>query len=130
MKKSKYKDKIHYLGYLENEKEKVALISAASVLVLISLWEGFGLPVIEAMNCETPVLVSNCSSMPEIVGDCGILVNPYDVTEITQKLYTLLTNDNLRIELARKGKERAKLFTWENTAKGILTILGSYKNKQ
>lgn len=128
MKESKYKDKIHYLGYLENEREKVSLISAASVLVLISLWEGFGLPVIEAMNCETPVLASNCSSIPEIVGDCGILVNPYDVPEITQKLYTLLTNDDLRIELARKGKERAKLFTWENTAKEILTILRNYVN--
>ncbi len=130
MNESKYKDKIHYLGYLENEKEKVALLSATSVLVLISLWEGFGLPVIEAMNCETPVLASNCSSIPEIVGDCGILVNPYDVTEITQKLHTLLTDDNLRIELARKGKQRAKLFTWENTAKEILTILRNYMNKQ
>jgi len=126
MKESKYADRIHYLGYLENENEKVALISSADVLVLISLWEGFGLPVIEAMNCETPVLASNCSSIPEIVGDCGILVNPYDIEEITAQLYIILTNNKLREELVKKSKERAKHFSWENTAQEILDILVNY----
>jgi len=126
IKNSKYTEKIHYLGYLENEEEKIALISSASVLVLISLWEGFGLPIIEAMNCETPVLASNCSSIPEIVGDSGLLVNPYDVTDIAQNLCTLLTNENIRTQLSFKGKERAKLFTWENTAMGILDILRNH----
>jgi len=127
IKGSKYAYKIHYLGYLESEEEKVALISSASVLVLISLWEGFGLPVIEAMNCETPILASNCSSIPEIVADSGILVNPYDISEISKNLYKILTDESLRAQLSIKGKERAKLFTWENTAQKILNILRNYK---
>lgn len=126
IKNSKYAYKIHYLGYLENEEEKIALISSASVLALISLWEGFGLPVIEAMNCGTPVIASNCSSIPEIVGDSGILVNPYEISEISQKLYEVLTDKSLQAQLSVKGKERAKLFTWENTAKEILNILHNY----
>ncbi len=126
MKNSKYSKKIHYLGYLENEGEKIALISSASVLVLISLWEGFGLPVLEAMNCGTPVLASNCSSIPEIVEDTGILVNPYNISEITNSLYEILTNTALQKTLSQKGIERAKLFTWENTAKEILNIFRTY----
>ncbi len=126
---SKYAHKIHYLGYLENEGEKIALVSSATVLVLVSLWEGFGLPVIEAMNCGTPVLASNCSSIPEIVGDCGVLVNPYDVNEISQNLYEILSSKTLQKELSIKGLEKAKLFTWENTANEILTILRNYATK-
>lgn len=127
MKNSKYSRKIHYLGYLENENEKIALISSASVLTLVSLWEGFGLPVVEAMNCGTPVLASNCSSIPEIVDDCGILVDPYDTKEISQGLYKILTDKSLQLQLSARGKERAKLFTWENTAKEILTLLRNYQ---
>ncbi|MGC8739577.1 MAG: glycosyltransferase family 4 protein [Candidatus Hydrogenedens sp.] len=127
IRKSKYAHKIHYLGYLESEEEKVALISSATVLVLISLWEGFGLPIIEAMNCETPVLASNCSSIPEIVADSGILVNPYEIKEISQNLYKVLTDEVLRTQLSIKGKKRAQLFTWENTAKEIFNILHNYK---
>ncbi len=78
------------------------------------------------MNCGTPVLASNCSSIPEIVEDTGILVNPYNISEITNSLYEILTNTALQKTLSQKGIERAKLFTWENTAKEILNIFRTY----
>jgi len=77
---------------------------------------------LEAMACGTPVITSNTSSLPEVVGDAGIMVNPYDVDELAKAMYEVLTNDGLREELSKKGLERAKLFSWKKTAKEHLKV--------
>ena len=75
------------------------------------------------MKCETPVITSNCSSLPEVVGDAGLLVNPYDTLEIKNALEKIAFDFDLKNEIISKGKKRASLFSWENTASAILDAL-------
>lgn len=91
--------------------------SSANLLVFCSLYEGFGLPPLEAMACECPVVASNTSSLPEVIGDAGILVDPANPSEICNAMERLLLNDKLRDELIRKGLKKAKEFSWEKTVK-------------
>jgi len=112
-------DKVVFTGYV-SEEELLVLMNGASVFTLVSLYEGFGLPALEAMACGTPVIASNTSSLPEVVGDAGISVNPYDVDEIAQAIHEVLVNDRLREEMRVKGLEWAKGFSWEKTAKETL----------
>ncbi len=107
---------IIFTGYVPKE-DLVKFYNLADVFIYPSLYEGFGLPPLESVACGTPVIASNTSSLPEVVGDAGIMVNPYDVDELVDKMYEVLTNDGLRDELSKKGLERAKLFSWEKTAK-------------
>ena len=93
-----------------------ALTASATALVYASLFEGFGLPIVDAFNAQTPVITSNISSMPEIAGDAALLVNPYQVDEITDALCQLHDHPELRQELIEKGKARQHLFTWERSA--------------
>lgn len=93
-----------------------ALYSAASVLTYPSLYEGFGFPPLEAMACGTPVVTSNTSSLPEVVGDAGILVSPQDVQALTTAIQQVLSTPNLFHEMQRKGLQQAAQFTWEKTA--------------
>ncbi len=104
------------------DSEVVALMNAADVFVFPSLEEGFGLPPLEAMACGTPVITSNLSSLPEVVGDAALLVNPYDVQEIASAIKKVLTDPKLRESLIKKGFERVKRFSWEKTAKKTLQI--------
>jgi glycosyltransferase involved in cell wall biosynthesis len=99
-----------------------AYYSSARVLVYPSLYEGFGLPVIEAMACGCPVITSNVSSLPEIAGDAAFLVNPYDVRDICGAIARLLTDDRLRSEFVAKGKVRARIFSWEKTARKTMNL--------
>ncbi|WP_292460183.1 glycosyltransferase family 1 protein [Methanothermococcus sp.] len=110
-----------FTGYVPDE-DLPALYNAAVLFVYPSLYEGFGLPPLEAMACGTPVITSNTSSLPEVVGDAGIMVNPYDVDELANKMYEVLTNDGLREELSKKGLERAKLFSWKKCAEETLKV--------
>jgi glycosyltransferase involved in cell wall biosynthesis len=87
-----------------------------------SLLEGFGLPVIEAMACGTPVLTSNVSCLPEIAGNAAMLVNPYSVPELADGLYTLYTDATLRETLRARGLARARDFSWQQTAQQTLTV--------
>jgi glycosyltransferase involved in cell wall biosynthesis len=80
------------------------------------------------MQCGTPVITSNTSSLPEVVGDAGIMVSPYDVDELANKMYEVLTNDGLREELSKKGLERAKLFSWKKCAEEHLKVYGEVYN--
>ena len=116
---------IKYLGYVSHA-EKLSLIAKAFCFVFPSYYEGFGLPVLEAMSMSTPVITSNVSSMPEITGkDGAILINPAKEAEISDALNQLLTDEGLREILAIKGHEKAQEFTWEECARKTLEVYQS-----
>ncbi len=96
------------------------LYAGADALVFASLWEGFGMPIVEAMACGTPVITSNCSSMPEIAGDAGLLVDPYSPESIACAMRQIGDNSALRASLGAAGLARAKQFTWERCARETL----------
>ena len=96
----------------------------AKVFVFPSLYEGFGLPPLEAMAHGTPVLTSNTSSIPEVVDDAAVLVNPENVFEMMRALRQVLLDAALRVKLKQKGYEQAKKFSWDDTAAKILRIYG------
>ncbi|MFI5246526.1 MAG: glycosyltransferase family 4 protein [Gemmatimonadales bacterium] len=112
---------VRFLGYLP-EETLAALYRLASVFVFPSLYEGFGLPPLEAMASGTPVVTSNVSSLPEVAGDAAVLVDPYDPTAIADGIESVLTNENLRRELRVKGLARAKQFSWEDSVRRVREI--------
>ncbi len=93
-----------------------ALYTGAIAMVYPSLYEGFGLPPIESMACGTPVIVSNTTSLPEVVGDAGLYIDPYNIEEIASAIYTMVTNNELYVTLIRRGEQRAASYTWQRTA--------------
>ncbi|MDP3724568.1 MAG: glycosyltransferase family 1 protein [bacterium] len=114
-----------YIRFLDNvpTEDLPAFYSGATALVFPSLFEGFGLPILEAMACGCPVMTSNVSSMPEVGGNAVEYVDPYNIEDIKQKIQ-LLANDEERCqELRKKGLERAKKFTWEAAARKTLAVL-------
>lgn len=115
---------IRYLDYVSKE-DLPALIAGARMLTLPALYEGFGLPPLEAMASGVPVVVSNVSSLPEVVGDAGVLVDPNSVDSIAEGLLKVLMDNNLREQMIAKGLERSKQFTWENTARKTLEVFES-----
>ncbi len=113
---------VHFPGYVP-QQDLPALVSGARLFVLPSLYEGFGLPVLEAMACGTPVICSNVSSLPEVAGDAAILVNPHDTTELVTALQRLLRDGVLRRNLVQKGLSQVRRFSWETCARETLDIL-------
>lgn len=116
---SPYQQDIHHLDYLSDD-EVAAFYSQADVFAYPSIYEGFGLPVLEAMTLNTPVVTSNTSSLPEVVGDAAILIDPQDLLQIAEAILQVISNPHLRQILIEKGKERVKLFSWEKTAQETL----------
>ncbi len=112
---------IIYLGYVP-EHDKPYIIKLSEVFAWPSLYEGFGLPVLEAMAVGTPVLTSNVTALPEVVGDSAMMVNPYQVPDIRNGLQQLLTQQNLRELYSKKGLERAKQFSWDQTAEALQRV--------
>ncbi|MFK7937137.1 MAG: glycosyltransferase family 4 protein [Saprospiraceae bacterium] len=112
---AKYKEDIILLGYIDNA-ELPKILGAAMALTYVSLFEGFGIPILEAMHCEVPVLTSNVSSMPEVGGDAALLINPTSVTEIAAGMTRLSQEQTLRQKLIEKGKRQRQKFTWEIAA--------------
>lgn len=102
------------------EEELIALYNGASVFICPSLYEGFGLPIIEAMACGAPVVASNLSSLPEVAGGAAILVDPLDFDEMASAIGRCLTDQDLRGDLTRRGFERVKSLSWESTARKTL----------
>lgn len=116
---------IKYLGYVSHA-EKLSLIANATCFVYPSLYEGFGLPVLEAMSMGTPVITSNTSALPEITGpDAAILINPKKETEISDALSQVMKDEGLREMLSVKGHEKAQEFTWDECAQKTLEIYQS-----
>jgi glycosyltransferase involved in cell wall biosynthesis len=105
------KDHIILTGYVA-EEDLAALYSGALAFVYLSLYEGFGLPPLEAMQSGTPVITSNTSSLPEVVGNAGIMLDPLDADAICQSMLEVYRNGALRAEMTRKSLERAMLFSW------------------
>jgi glycosyltransferase involved in cell wall biosynthesis len=110
-----------FTGYIPDEKLP-ALYSGAKMLVYPSVYEGFGLPPLEAMASGIPVVCSNRSSLPEVVGDGALLVNPLQVDDISDSILLLLVNEEKRNELIFKGKKRAAMFSWEKTVQETLKV--------
>ena len=117
---------IHFLGYLEDEVLPL-LTAAALAMVYPSQFEGFGLPVLEAMQCGTPVITSNTSSLPEVAGDAGILVEPNNTPALSNAMERLYVNEQLRKTLSKKGLVRSREFSWEKTAKGVNVAIDELK---
>lgn len=115
------KDSVILTGYVP-ESDLPALYSSALCFVYPSYFEGFGLPPLEAMKCGAPVIVGNRTSLPEVVGDAGLTVDPFDVDAIAGAIRRLLNDSTLRAELSQKGAERASTFTWQETARQTLQI--------
>jgi glycosyltransferase involved in cell wall biosynthesis len=112
---------VHFTGYIA-DGDLPAIYSAAEVFVFPSLYEGFGLPPLEAMACGTPVVTSNVSSLPEVVGDAALTVDPYDVNALAAAIGRLLTDTSLRRELRVRGLAHAAQFTWERSARETLAV--------
>lgn len=121
VKRLKLENNILFLGRVPFEILP-ALYSAADALLFPSLYEGFGLPVLEAMSCGTPVLTSDNSSLAEVSGDAALLIDPNDVNAIAQGVISLCQNVELRRELSKRGLARAKLFSWERCAKETMEV--------
>jgi glycosyltransferase involved in cell wall biosynthesis len=115
------KESIVLTGYVP-EPDLPALYSGALCFVYPSYFEGFGLPPLEAMKCGTPVVVGNATSLPEVVGDAGLKVDPFDVSAIAAAIGELISDSELRRELSAKGLKRAELFDWRNTARQTLKV--------
>ena len=108
-------DDVVFTDYVSDEY-LVKLYNAADLFVYPSLYEGFGLPPLEAMACGCPVITSNISSLPEVVGDAGMMIDPNDIDGLTSAMLKILTDNELREELSRKSLDRAKMFSWKKTA--------------
>jgi glycosyltransferase involved in cell wall biosynthesis len=114
-KTARHQPDIQFLGYV-NEAELARLMGAAFACAYVSLFEGFGVPVLEAMHCDVPVITSNVSSLPEVAGDAALLVDPFSVEEIAGAMHQLWTDSHLRNELITAGKRQRLRFDWETAA--------------
>ncbi|MDQ1275375.1 MAG: hypothetical protein QG610_948, partial [Euryarchaeota archaeon] len=112
---------IIFAGYV-SENELAEIYNAVDLFVFPSLYEGFGIPPLEAMACGTPVITSNTSSLPEVVGDAAIQADPYNTEKFVEEMYEVLTNEDLKKEMIRKGLKRSKVFSWDNSAKKTLKV--------
>jgi glycosyltransferase involved in cell wall biosynthesis len=120
-------DQVKFPGYLPYEKLPVVM-NQAIALVVPSLWEGFGLPILEAMACGTPVITSQVSSLPEVAGDAALLVNPYDVGAIAHAMQRILTEPALATQLRQASLARAQHFSWQQTGQATVEVLQRYLN--
>jgi glycosyltransferase involved in cell wall biosynthesis len=114
-------ERVKFLGYVQEADLRV-LYSAAKLFVYPSIYEGFGLPPLEAMACGAPVITSNTSALPEVVGDAALLIDPHNRGELCQAMQRVLGDDDLRMRMRRQSLARAKLFSWEQAAEETLAV--------
>lgn len=120
-------DSVIFTGYLEDDDVPL-LMNGAAAFCFPSLYEGFGMPPLEAMACGTPVIVSNTSSLPEVTGDCGIMVDPFDTEDIAEALLKILDPEEARRQ-SEAGVEQAKKFSWDTGAHQLLRIFEELYNE-
>lgn len=118
----KHQDKIIHIGYVDDE-DLSSLFSHSLCSIYLSLYEGFGLPVLESMQCGCPIIASNTTSIPEIVADAGILIDPKDASALQNAILQIYQNPLLGEELRQKGLQRAKEFSWQKCAKEMLEYM-------
>ncbi len=123
--KAKYKNDIIFLGYVDGA-DKACLYNSASLFVYPSFYEGFGLQLLEAMACGVPVVCGFSSSLPEIAGGAAVMVDPYNIVHIADAMKQILTDDELKNDLIKKGLAQAKRFSWEKTAKEYLELFKNF----
>jgi len=119
---SKYKEDIILPGYI-SEEEKFALMKKADVFLFPTFYEGFGLPILEAQNVGTPVVTSNISSMPEVVLDSAVLVDPEDANAIAEAVHKLISDESYKNDIIEKGYQNIKRFSWEKCAREVADIV-------
>ncbi|MDT9185217.1 glycosyltransferase family 1 protein [Limnospira sp. PMC 289.06] len=119
------REQVKFLDYVAAE-ELPSIINRAIALVFPSLWEGFGFPVLEAMACGTPVITSNLASLPEVAGEAAILINPYEVEEISAAMKTLISDPQISGQLRHKGLSRCQEFSWQKTGQQTVEVLARY----
>jgi glycosyltransferase involved in cell wall biosynthesis len=118
---SSLKDKVIFTGFID-DKDLSSIYSGASFFVYPSLYEGFGLPPLEAMQCGLPVITSNNSSLPEVVGDAGIMVDATDESQLCQAMTKLLNDPNLCQQLSKQALQQSQNFSWEKCAAETIAI--------
>jgi glycosyltransferase involved in cell wall biosynthesis len=116
-----YRDRIQFTGFVEDD-DLPTLYSAADLFVFPSLYEGFGLPVLEAMACGTPVVCASAASLPEVAGDAALLVEPTEVEALSVAMERALTDASLRASLRQRGLEQAARFTWDAAARKLVRV--------
>ena len=109
---------LHYIS----EEEKILLYKLAKIFVFPSLYEGFGMPIVEAMAAGVPVITSNISSMPEVAGDAALIVNPYSIEEISSAIEKYDLDEKLRKEKIKLGYSQCQNYTWENSSRKLEKI--------
>jgi glycosyltransferase involved in cell wall biosynthesis len=119
--RSSAKNDIIFTDFIEDEDKKY-LYGAASLFVYPSFYEGFGFPPLEAMAAGTPVITSDCSSLPEVAGGAAIMVNPYNIGQLARAIKEVLANDELQKKMIKKGYEQAEKFSWEKCARETLAV--------
>ena len=112
----RYADKVRFFGHVEPSL-LASLLSSAVALVYPSLFEGFGIPILEAFYAETAVITSNVTSMPEVAGDAALLIDPLDVEAIADAMRQVATDSTLRQDLIERGRQQRTLFSWQRTAR-------------
>ena len=122
------KEQIHFTGHLPLE-QLAQVVAAATVFTFVPYFEGFGIPLVEAMKCGTPILSGDKTSLPEVAGDAALYCDPFRVDDITEKLATIALDENLRAELSEKGLERSKLFSWDTSADKVWEVIDSVLKK-
>lgn len=113
---------IHFTGHLPLD-ELATVMGGAEVFTYVPYFEGFGIPLVEAMRCGTPILAGNKTSLPEVAGDAALYCDPFDVADIFEKMREIAANENLRSDLSRKGLERSLLFSWDHTAEKVWEVI-------
>lgn len=113
-----HKNEVHFVGHVQND-ELNAVIASALAMTYVSYFEGFGIPALEAMKCEVPLIAANATSLPEVVGNAGILVDPFSVVEISAAMNEIASDIGLREELIIKGSVQVVKFNWDKTAEGL-----------
>ena len=123
IKKFGLEKKVKFLGFVSQQK-LVSLYQQALTFVSSSLWEGFGLTLVEAMACGCPVIAGNTGAQPEVVGKAGILVDPENVLEIAEAMERLAEDEDLRRQISATGIRRAKNFSWEKFGEKVISLIG------
>jgi glycosyltransferase involved in cell wall biosynthesis len=120
------KNTVHFTGHLPLEK-LADLMGAASVFTFVPYFEGFGIPLVEAMKCGTPILSGNMTSLPEVAGDAALYCDPMYIEDIANKLLEIASNDDLRTNLSQLGLQRSQLFSWDKSAEIVWNEIFKFK---